>query len=132
MRGRKRCKQLANLPCEDAGWKPAPRLTVTPRFASLAPDFQPFADFRLKAAVHRLIVTAILRQVSLLDPALREVVAILVALPPAQLLGAAVTAVAQVLGDRQRPARAHVLARLGYCHRGSVRLGGRGDVGHRL
>src|SRR5262245_31077845 len=62
-----------------------------------AQRLQPLADLRLEAAVHRLVVAPPFGQVRLLDEAARVVVAVLVALAPAELRGPAVAGVAQVL-----------------------------------
>src|SRR5262249_48237519 len=66
-------------------------------------------DLRLVAAVGRLVILDVRRDVFLIDPAAREVVGVLVLRPMAELLRALVMRVLQVLGHRQRAALLHVL-----------------------
>ena len=65
----------------------------------------------LVAAVDRLVVAPLLRQIRLIDPAAFVIVAVLVVLAVAQLLGPPVMAVAQMLRHRQRAAVLDVVAR---------------------
>src|SRR5205085_4375401 len=76
----------------------------------LTPLREPLPQDRLEAAVGRLVISPLFRQILLLDVAALVIVAVLVLLPVAEILGPTVVGVPQVLGDRQRPAFFHVLA----------------------
>src|SRR5438477_13048335 len=98
----------------------------------LPPGFQTATEFRLVAAVDRLVVAALLWQVTLRGMAAGEVVTVLIALTMAELGSAAVMRVTQVQRDGQRPPRAHVLAGFLDGQRGGVGLRRRGDVRYGL
>ena len=69
--------------------------------ASFPQLLHPPPDFRLVAAVGRLVVAPLFRQVRLIDPAAFVVVAVPVAFAVAELLRPAVVGVAQVQRYRQ-------------------------------
>jgi hypothetical protein len=69
--------------------------------AAISKLLQPTPEFRLEAAVRRLVIPAIFGEVRLIDPAVGMIVGVFVPVAVAELLRSPVVVVAKVLGHGQ-------------------------------